>query len=155
MSHSTLAVQCRATLDSALRSCQHVILQRLFLSFSFPATWWQESVVLFLINVDVNVGMHTNNFGPQMLKKWISLLRWPPDSRITNMELPRDKKFKVTFLQNSCQKPIYTVYWGCAFGLGTALQALRSWFRFPIVSLRFFIDLILSAALWPWDRLSF
>jgi len=109
----------------------------------------------FLINVDVNVGMHTNNFGPQMLKKWISLLRWPPDSRITNMELPRDKKFKVTFLQNSCQKPIYTVYWGCAFGLGTALQALRSWFRFPIVSLRFFIDLILSAALWPWDRLSF
>jgi len=27
--------------------------------------------------------------------------------------------------------------------------------RFRMVSLEFFIDIILSAALWPWDRFSF
>jgi hypothetical protein len=32
----------------------------------------------------------------------------------------------------------------------TALQAARSRVRFPIVSLEFFIDVILLAALWPW-----
>jgi hypothetical protein len=31
----------------------------------------------------------------------------------------------------------------------TALQTGRSWDRFPIVSLEFFIDIILPAALWP------
>jgi len=37
---------------------------------------------------------------------------------------------------------------------GTALHAGRSWVRFPLVSLEFFIDIILPAALWPWGRLS-
>jgi hypothetical protein len=37
---------------------------------------------------------------------------------------------------------------------GTALQTGRSRVRFPIVSLEFFIDVILPAALWPWSSLS-
>jgi len=38
---------------------------------------------------------------------------------------------------------------GGALGRGTALQARRSRIQFPMVSLVFFIDIILPAALWP------
>jgi hypothetical protein len=37
---------------------------------------------------------------------------------------------------------------GGAVGWGTALQTGRSRFRFPMVSLEFFIEIILPAALW-------
>jgi hypothetical protein len=39
-------------------------------------------------------------------------------------------------------------------GWGTALQTTSSQDRFPMVSLEFFIDITLPAALWPWGRLS-
>jgi hypothetical protein len=39
-------------------------------------------------------------------------------------------------------------------GEGTALQIGRSLVRFQMVSLEFFIDIILLIALWPWGRLS-
>ena len=39
---------------------------------------------------------------------------------------------------------------GGAVGCGTALQVGRPQVRFQIVSLEFFIDIILPAALWSW-----
>jgi len=40
------------------------------------------------------------------------------------------------------------------FTRGTALQTGRLRDRFQVVSLEFFIDVFLPAALWPWGRLS-
>ena len=48
-------------------------------------------------------------------------------------------------------------HWGTgsvAVGLFTAPLAGRSWIQLPMVSLQFFIDIILAAALWPWRQLS-
>ena len=39
---------------------------------------------------------------------------------------------------------------GGAVGTGTELQAGKMWVPFPMVSLEFFIDIILPFALWPW-----
>ena len=41
-----------------------------------------------------------------------------------------------------------------AVGWGTELQDGRWWVRFPMVSLEFFVDIFLPAALWPWGWLS-
>jgi len=43
---------------------------------------------------------------------------------------------------------------GGTVGWGTALQGGRSRVRFPMVSLEFFIEIILAIALWPWIWLS-
>ena len=43
---------------------------------------------------------------------------------------------------------------GSAVGRGTALQIGRSPVRFPRVSVEFFVDVILPAALWSWGWLS-
>jgi hypothetical protein len=43
---------------------------------------------------------------------------------------------------------------GGSVGWDTALQAGRSRVRFPMVSLEFFIYIIVPVALWPWSRLS-
>jgi hypothetical protein len=42
-----------------------------------------------------------------------------------------------------------------AVGWDTALQAERPQIRFPMMSLEFFIDIILLAAQWTWSRLIF
>jgi len=39
-------------------------------------------------------------------------------------------------------------------GSGTALQVGRWQVRFPMVSLKLFIDILLPASLWTWVRLS-
>jgi hypothetical protein len=45
-------------------------------------------------------------------------------------------------------------YCGVRGSRGTTLQPGRSRVRFPMGSLRFFIDIIPPAAVWPWDRLN-
>jgi hypothetical protein len=64
---------------------------------------------------------------------------------------------------DSLYQQVRTYFWdahrclgarGGAVGWGTALHTGRSRVRLPMVSLGYFIDIILLAALWPWGRLS-
>jgi hypothetical protein len=62
------------------------------------------------------------------------------------------KNFRRSYI---CLSYLHTVQArGGTVGWGTALQAGRSRVRFPMVSLEFFIDIILLASLWPWGWLS-
>jgi hypothetical protein len=64
-------------------------------------------------------------------------------------------RFRVNMWLNSV---VFCIYWGLhwtgAVGWGTALQSGRSRVRLTKVSFKFFIDIILPAAIWPWGRLS-
>jgi hypothetical protein len=57
---------------------------------------------------------------------------------------------------SSIKSTICHIYGGTWWhsGWGTALQIGRSRDRFPMVSLKFFIDTNLPVALWPWVRMS-
>jgi len=55
-------------------------------------------------------------------------------------------------LPTSFLKPLYRsdiFIFRLLLSKATALQVRRSWVRFPMVSVEFFIDIILPAALWP------
>ena len=66
-------------------------------------------------------------------------------SKVTEMW----RKLRSTMFHNLYAYRILTVGWS------TALQVGRSRIRFPMVSMEFFIDIIVLAALWPWVWLSF
>ena len=58
-------------------------------------------------------------------------------------------KLTFSFLHLRCYKTKVGAR-GSAVGVGTALQVGRSRVLSLVVSLEFFIDIILPAALWPW-----
>jgi len=61
----------------------------------------------------------------------------------------------LTLAYNFYQRLTFAGARGGAVCWGTALQAEMSRVRFPMVSLEFFIDIILPATPWPWGRVSF
>ena len=94
----------------------------------FPAFYWTRKVLTLPRFVSI--------------PSQVSIVDGPPPSNFCKIH------FNIIFLPTS--------RWvgGCAVGWGTAIQAGRSRVRFPILSLEFFIDTVLPAALWPWGWLS-
>jgi hypothetical protein len=86
-------------------------------------------------------------YGSQHQLPFFGLYGTPP---FDNSKLTKNWKYQSTIHLNTA------LFLGTRWrsGWGTALQTGRSRDRFPITSLEFFIHTILSAALWPWGRLS-
>jgi hypothetical protein len=90
--------------------------------------------------------MHTDNFlfsschrePLERNKQW----RWEPDRTV-----------QIRVQARGIYGHNYESARGGTVGWGTALQTGRSQVRFPMVSLEFFIYIILPAALWPWGWL--
>ena len=64
-----------------------------------------------------------------------------------------DTEFAVHSSSQKYIKRAIKILRGGAVGSGTALQVGRSRVRFPLVSLEFFIDIILLAVVLPWGRI--
>jgi len=108
--------------------------------------------------------LNVNGSGPPT--EWYTVETYENDldeSQVPDMPTGLKGKEKQQCLQEStgswkkvlCKHFVYLEALGDANEWGTVLQARRSWVQFPLVSLEYFIYMILSTALWPWDWLSF
>jgi hypothetical protein len=78
-------------------------------------------------------------------------------SHIMNISFPLHRIYRQNFVCILCFNLYFNLYilnprWRS--GRGTGLQTGRSRDQFPMVSLEFFIDVILPAALWPLTEMS-
>jgi hypothetical protein len=102
---------------------------------------------------------------------YILRIKYPPTTAITNMATVRHYKHNIqpviqTYLTGSPVVTICTTMFNIKKLYILPTQCMYSWnkqglrpctgrsrVRFPMVSLEFFTDIIVSVALWPWGRL--